>query len=165
VLEERARALARPAASASSGDTLEAVTFALADERYAIESRYVVEVLRLRELAPLPGAEPPIFGVTVWRGELLTILDLRSVLGLAVTALNDLSRVIVLGVDRPAFGVLADAILDLVTFPASDVRVSSEGLAAKRDYLRGVTPEAVLVLDGPRLLRLFEPDVALHAEG
>ncbi len=155
VLEERARRLARPPAPPAPADTLEVITFTLANETYAVESRYILEVSRLADLSLLPGAEPPVFGVTAWRGELLTVLDLRPVLGLSAAALNDLSRVIVLGVTRAAFGVLVDTVLELVTLPASEVRAPPEGVAAQRDYLRGVTPEAVLVLDGQRVLRLF----------
>ena len=154
VLEERARALARPLRMPAPIDDLEAITFALANERYAIESRYVFEVFRLEDLSPLPGAKPPVFGVTAWRGELLTILDLRTVLGLRVTALNDLSRVLVLGADRPAFGILADAVHDVVRLPASEVRQLPEGDGPKREYLRGVTANAVLVLHAEQVLRL-----------
>ena len=154
VLEERARALARPIAPPPAGDTLQAITFALAGETYAIESRYVIEVFRLKELSPLPGAEAPVFAVTAWRGALLVMLDLRSVLGLPISALNDLSRVIVMGTDRPAFGILADAVRDLVTFTASEVRPRAEGVAASGEYVRGVTTGAVLVLDAGRLLSL-----------
>ena len=154
LLEERARALARPAAPPPAGDTLELITFALADEVYAVESRYVLAVFRLADLSLLPGAEPPVFGVTTWRGGLLTILDLRAALGLSVTVLNDLSRVIVLGEERPAFGILADAVRELVSLPASAVREPPEGVATKREYLRGVTSDAVLVLDAGALLRL-----------
>jgi purine-binding chemotaxis protein CheW len=154
VLEERARALARPLRTPAPIDDLEAITFALANERYAIESRYVFEVFRLEDLSPLPGAKPPVFGVTAWRGELLTILDLRTVLGLRVTALNDLSRVLVLGTDRPAFGILADAVHDVVRLSGSEVRQPPEGVAANREYLRGVTTNAVLVLDAEQVLRL-----------
>lgn len=153
VLEERARALARPATPPTVGGTIEAITFALANEVYALESRYVVEVFRLAELALLPGAEPPVFGVTAWRGELLTILDLRQVLGVPVAALNDLSRVIVLGAERPAFGILADAVRELVTLDAAAVREPPEGVAAKREYLRGTSDDAVLVLDAEQLLQ------------
>jgi len=121
---------------------------------YAVESRYVAAVFHLVDLSLLPGAEPPVFGVTAWRGGLLTILDLRRVLGLSVTALNDLSRVIVLGEERPAFGILADAARELVTLPAAEVRDPPNGIAAKREYLRGLTADAVLVLDATKLLQL-----------
>jgi purine-binding chemotaxis protein CheW len=137
-----------------AGEALEVITFTLANETYALESRLVVAVFRLTDLSPLPGAEPPVCGVTAWRGELLTMLDLRPLLGLSSTTLNDLSRVIVLGEERPAFGVLADAVRELVILPASEVREPSEGTAAGREYLRGITGEAVLVLDARKLLRI-----------
>jgi purine-binding chemotaxis protein CheW len=170
VLEQRARALARPATAPTAAGSVEAVTFALANERCAIESRYVFEVFRLKTLSPLPGATPPVSGVTAWRGDLLPVLDLRLPLGLPVAALNDLSRVIVLGRQRPAFGVLADAVLELVTIAVADVQAppaapeaadtAGTAGAAARDYLRGITPQAVVVLDGERLLRLGELDPA-----
>jgi purine-binding chemotaxis protein CheW len=154
VLEERARRLARPLARPPTGEMLDLITFALANETYAVESRYVFEVFRLVDLSPLPGAEPPVFGVAAWRGELLTILDLRGTLGLSVAALNELSRVIVVGEDRPAFGILADAVRELIRLPAAEVRQPPEGAATQREYLRGVTADAVLVLDAKQLLRL-----------
>ena len=83
---------------------MEAVTFTLAGETYALESCYAYEVFRLSTFARLPSKTPLAFGVTVWRGHLLTILDIRSVLGLSVTALSDLARVIVVGQNRPEFG-------------------------------------------------------------
>lgn len=158
ILEDRARALARPAALPSSGAAIEAITFTLANETYAVESRHVFEVFRLEDLSPLPGAKPPVFAVTAWRGDLLTILDLRTVLGLAVTTLNDLSRVIVLGAERPAFGILADTVQQLMTIATAAVQLVPEDRGRKWDFLRGMTPGAVLVLDGERLLQLVKPD-------
>ncbi|MBI4538711.1 MAG: chemotaxis protein CheW [Gemmatimonadetes bacterium] len=151
MLDERARMLAR-APEAPRAGALELLTFTLAGEVYAVESRYVVEVFRLRELAALPAAEPPVFGVTAWRGELLTILDLRPVLDLASGGLDDLSLVLVLGEDRPAFGVLAGAVHDLVRLDAAAVREPPPGVAVKREYLRGVTADAVIVLEATALL-------------
>lgn len=156
VLAERARVLARPVTPPAAGDTLELITFTLANETYAIESRDVLEVFRLTELAPLPGAEPPVRGITAWRGTLLTVLDLRATLGLAADALNDLSRVIALGAARAVVGLLVDAVQDVVRVPAPEVRPPPDGVAPQRTYLRGITGDAVLVLDTRSLLRLQE---------
>lgn len=153
ILEERAVALAQPA-TAPPRDRVELVTFHLARERYGIESRYVVAVFPLTQLAALPGAQSPVFGVTAWRGEILSILDLRPMLGVEINALSDLGRVIVLGESRAAFGVLVDAVDQVITVPASDIREPPPGVAAARDVLRGVTDQALLVLAAERLLTL-----------
>jgi purine-binding chemotaxis protein CheW len=164
-LQERARHLARPLTSPTGNEQLEVVTFSLASETYAIESRYVIEVFRLRELAPLPGAREPIAGLTAWRGDLLVVLDLRPVLGLAPTSLNDLGRVVVLGRDRHAFGLLADTVRDLASLDASGLRPPPEGSRAREGVVRGMTPGAVLLLDGDAVLRLLETDRSRQLEG
>lgn len=154
VLEERARLLARSEAPPAWGAAVEVVTFSLGRERYALETKYLLAVSRLQTLSPIPGAPPPIFGVTPWRGDLLTVMDLHQLLGLPRGGLSDLSRVLVLGAARAAFGILADTVSDLVTLPLSAIRSPPEGVVVRREYLRGITGEALLVLDAAELLQL-----------
>jgi purine-binding chemotaxis protein CheW len=160
VMEERTRALARvPTQPARATDILEIVTFALAQEYYGIEARYVREVIRLNDFTPIPGTPDFFVGVTNLRGEILAIVDLRKFLGVAPAGLSDLSRVVVLGVERAEFGVLADAMHGVATLPLDGLleppgSVSGVG----REYLCGVTKDALVVLDGAVLLndtRLF----------
>lgn len=157
LLADRARRLAAPVAVAPAG-RVDVLAFELAGERYGLESRHVQAVFVLRQLAPLPGALPPIQGVTAWRGDLLTLLELRATLGLPVSSLNDLARVIVLGIhDRPAFGVLTDAVHGIVPVDMHMLHPLPEGAGPHRQYLRGVTGDALLILDPDQLLRLTEP--------
>jgi purine-binding chemotaxis protein CheW len=154
ILAERARALARPLIPPAWGAATEALTFELGNETYALEARYLRAVFQLHQLAPIPGATPPVFGVSAWRGALLTILDLRQLLGLPTTGLTDMNQVLVLGEARAAFGILADAAVGLVKIPVSAIRPPAEGVAIRREYLRGITPEAIVVLDATKLLQL-----------
>ena len=153
VMDARARALARPMVPPPR-DTMELVTFALAGETYAIESFYVFEVFRLDNLSLLPGAKPPVFGMTAWRGELLTVLDLRPVLGLSTTPLNDLSRAIVLGRVGPVFAILADKVHSMLAIPRSTLKEPPPGVAPKTDYVLGVTEDAIVVVSAEQLLDL-----------
>ena len=82
VLDERARALARvPPAAAEASQILEIATFALANENYGVETRYVREVVRLSDYTPLPGAPAFLVGVLNLRGEILALIDLRTFFG------------------------------------------------------------------------------------
>jgi len=159
VLAARARELAATSAPAESpGEMIETIVFTLAGQRYAIESRFVVEVFLLSELARLPGggADSPAVGLTGWRGRLLTILDLRQIMTLPTSALDDLARVIVLGGERPAFGVLADRVEELVTVPVAGLHAPHESVRVNRKFVRGVTEDALLVLDAEALLTVGE---------
>jgi purine-binding chemotaxis protein CheW len=155
VLEERARALARvPAETPDASAFLPVVTFTLSGERYAVEAQYVREVVRLGEHTPVPGAPDYLVGVVNLRGDILAVFDLRKLFGLPPVSVTDLSRILVLGGDRAEFGVLvdtADEVRPLRTAELLEPPASVAGVG--REYLRGVTEEALAVLDGAVLLR------------
>ena len=68
--------------------------------------------------------------------------------------LTDLARVLVLGADRPEFGVLADAAHEVTTLRVDEVHEPPDSATGVgREYLRGVTKDALIVLDGAALLR------------
>jgi purine-binding chemotaxis protein CheW len=154
ILAERARRLAAPRAPAKSGALLELIAFGLANERYAIETRYVVDLLRGAETALLPGVEPPLLGIVAWRGELLPLLDLPRILGLSPEGAASSTHLVILGDDRPAFVVQVDAPLDLHDLPRSDVR-PMVGARDGRHLFQGVTTDALLVLDAADLIRTY----------
>lgn len=154
LLDGRARALARPLSDArDAGPKLELLAFALGRERYAIETKFVREVLRSSELTPVPGAPSFIAGIANLRGEMLAVIDLRRFLGIEAGGLPDLARVVVLGTDAVELGVLADSVDDLEQLPAAEVLPAAEPLAGVgREYLKGFTRSALVVLDGAALL-------------
>jgi Chemotaxis signal transduction protein len=155
VMERRTRELARPLDITSRAKGILLLHFSLGGEHLAIEARWLVGVAKVTLLAGLPGAEPPVRGVSVWRGELLTVLDIRPNLGISTAALSDLTRILVLGERRARFGLLVDTVSEVADLSTTDLlHVPSGSLA--RDYLIGVTADAVRVLDGQRLMQLFD---------
>ncbi len=174
VLEERARVLARvPAVIPDAAMVLEVVTFIVAGERYAIGAKHVREVVRLTDLRPVPGAPAPLGGVVNLRGEILAVFDPRTFFGIEAAGRTSTSRILVLGGDRVEFGLLADAVHEVATLRIDDVLPPPATVADPgREYLRGVTADALIVLDGEVLLhdrRLFidvgeEPGSAFGGE-
>jgi purine-binding chemotaxis protein CheW len=115
----------------------------------------VQDVFEVAEFARLPGAQAPFVGVTAWRGTILTVLDIRPILGIPTAPLADLRFAIVAGSHRPAFGILADAVHDLVSVNAADLLDPPDGVAVHRDYLLGVTRSSLPVLDVERLVQRY----------
>jgi purine-binding chemotaxis protein CheW len=154
ILEERARRLARrPTAAVAPEFGVDVVSFSVARERFAIESRFVFAVFHLSELVPLPGARAPVVGVTRWRGDVLTVLDLRRVVGGTGRALDDLSRVVVVGSSNPAFGVLADTVDDIVSIdPTALFTLPTDRVPEIPGVLRGVTANGIHLLDAAVLI-------------
>ena len=73
IFRDRAKALARQdRGETAGGENIGVVEFRLANEKHAIESAYVREVLPLKELAAIPCAPPYVLGVVNVRAMSLT---------------------------------------------------------------------------------------------
>ena len=154
VLRERARNLARVrSAPVAAESMLEVLEFQLADERYAVESRYVGEVQPLRSLTPVPCTPAFILGIVNVRGRILPVLDLKRFFGLPQRGLTDLHRIILLGDGRCEFGLLADLGVGVRMIPRAAIQASPPAFAGiDSTYLLGVTADRLLVLDAAALL-------------
>ncbi len=154
ILRQRARTAAQVPVKASDVPTLSVLTFGLAGETYALETKHVRQVFRLHRLTPLPGTPPHVAGVTNLRGNVLAVLDLRSFFDIPTRGLAEFDRVVVLG--DPAhggFGLLTDSIDGVRALPVGELAANLPTLGGVRArYLIGVTASAVVVLDGAKLL-------------
>ena len=158
ILAERARRLARVEESREErGDGTEVLVFRLSAERYAIETEYVREIVQFADCTLVPSTPSVLLGVTNLRGEILPIFEMREMLSLPLRAVSELFRVIVVGAEGPEFGILSDEVIEVRVIPVDAALESESGFARDR-VVRGVTPEALVVLDGKGLLtdaRLF----------
>ena len=101
---------ARRNADVAPGGQLELLEFKLANERYALETRHVVEVHPLRDLTPLPGTPPFVRGIVNLRGRILPVFDLKKFFGLPEQGVTDLHRIIVVRGNDLELGLLADVV-------------------------------------------------------
>ena len=164
ILRARARALARPPAHTPAGGTLlEVLEFRLAQERYALETRYVREVYPLKDLTPLPCTPPFVLGIVNVRGRILPVLDLKKLFDLPEQGVTDLHRIIVIEGNEMVLGLLADATVGVRSIHADSVQLSLPTLTGIRsEYLKGVTADRLVVLDVARILA--DPKIIVHEE-
>ena len=154
IMDARARTLSQVSTPARPpGVHVDVVEFGLGKEHYAIEVAFVREVVRLVDHSRIPGAPEFIVGVTNLRGVVLLIIDLRRFFNITTKGLSERSRVIVLGVERAEFGILADEAYGQLELGAADILTPpGEVSGIGRSYLRGVTKEAVIMLNGAALI-------------
>ncbi len=162
VFEERARALARQVQGRQGPQKrLSVVVFQLAQEEYAVETRFVRQVYPLKELTEIPGAPAFVLGVVNIHGEILSLVELKKFFGLPERGLTELNKILVLEDGRMEFGVLADYVFGTRLLDADQVRLPGSSLNGIGDkYLLGVTPERIIVLNAAKLLS--DPDLRVN---
>lgn len=164
VLRARAARLAlAPKGSTADDASLEVLEFRLAQERYAIETRFVREVQPLRNLTPLPSTPRFVLGIANVRGRIIPVFDLKMFLSLPESGLTDLHRIILVRGRDLELGVLADLSVGVTTISSDSIHPSAPmRTGAGADYVKGVTAERLIVLDMDRILA--DPRILVNEE-
>jgi purine-binding chemotaxis protein CheW len=124
-------------------DDIQAVTFGLGAEIFAIPVSYVREILDCRDVFHIPGGPPYLLGLTDLRGEGVTTIDFRLRLGLPATERTPASRVLVVDVPLEdsslTLGLVVDRVLAVNAFTADQFDPAPDiGVNWKSDYITGV---------------------------
>lgn len=106
---------------AASHDSSSFVTFSLAEETYAIDVLQVQEVLKVTEIAPVPGVPNYILGIINLRGDVVTVIDGRRRMGLPDHQPTDQSRIVIIDVDNQNVGILVDSVAEVVQIASKDI--------------------------------------------
>ncbi len=164
ILKARAQGLAQEPVRAKTGQGyLEVLEFFLSNESYAVETSYIREVYPLKEFTPLPCTPPFLLGVINVRGRLLSVIDIRKFFDLPEKGLTNLNRVIIVGTGRMELGILSDEIIGLRMISGDDLQRSLPTLSGvRREYLKGVTGEGLIVLEPEKLLA--DRQIVIHEE-
>ena len=164
LLQDRAEALAQPLPKAQMPvDQVSLLIFSLAGEQIAIEMDYVIEVIPLQGLTPVPGTPPLLLGVVNHRGRLLPVLDLRILIGLVGKEGKGAGQVVAVLAGGMTFGIFVEATRGARAVAAEDVLpppLTASG--DRRAFVRGVTRDLVAVLDLAVLAR--DPRITVNEE-
>jgi purine-binding chemotaxis protein CheW len=137
VLRQRA-ALLREASVEEGEESTTFFTFALGHEKYAVAVGHVDRVLVPPVVVPVPGTPEHFAGIMNYAGEVLWVLDPKTLLALPPSLPGNDERVLVLDYGTDRFGLLIDAAYDIASFPATAMRGSLvSGEKAKGEYFAG----------------------------
>jgi purine-binding chemotaxis protein CheW len=84
--------------------------FSLGEEYYGVDLRSVKEVIRLCSVTRVPNTPPFVSGVFNLRGEIISLLDLRHLLGLKTSEKKQDSRIVITDISGEPIGILVDRI-------------------------------------------------------
>jgi purine-binding chemotaxis protein CheW len=123
---------------ATSGLT-QFISFAIGDDQYGVDIMAVREIKGWSEITHLPKQPDYMRGVLNLRGAMVPIIDLRCRFDQGMTEATPLHVVIVVQIGSRMVGLLADRVLDIISFEASQVQpVPRVSAASRMDFLSGL---------------------------
>ncbi len=125
------------------------VTFRLEEEVYGVNVMQVQEVLRMTDIAPVPGAPSYVLGIINLRGNVVTVMDTRSRFALPPHEADDATRIVIIEAEDQVVGIMVDSVAEVVYLKQSDIEVAPNvGNEESSRYIQGVAnrDEGLLIL-------------------
>jgi len=157
LLAERARHLAQVPFETANGAQVEVLLCRLRNEYYAIELRLLRAVHPVKGLTAVPCTPPWVAGILNVRGEVVSVVDLATAVGLAAApSTGEGAQVLLAELPDVRVGLLVDEVVGVhsVALDALDRPLSGSDLA------RGVAEATIVVLNLEQLLTAERLEVA-----
>lgn len=141
----------------TSNRSIHALVFNLGDERYAIDTTYVCEIRAYEKPHPVPAAPDGVKGVSTWRNQTVTVVDLRERFSRTEAAITPTTLSIVLKHGNRLVAAIVDAVEDVIVFNPSEMQPVPDGLrsATRRSCVEGLLTrdeKLLVVVSGEHLL-------------
>ncbi|WP_163266811.1 chemotaxis protein CheW [Chelativorans alearense] len=166
-LEARAKAFEHSRTTGRNGiPTVGSVHFDLGGKRFAIEARYVQELVPMRWITPLPRAPRFVIGLYDLRGQVFPVFDLQLLLAPTTSGSLSSNWGIVCGRNRPEFLFATSGMAAIVPDVPQPVVPAEEDAAVP--WIRGAAGDGTIILDGAALVtdrQLFLEDPKSASQG
>lgn len=158
LLKKRAFALRAAPRSRKQAKIVEVLYFHVAKEKYALRMLAVEAVHPFVDYTPVPGAPVHIRGVAHFAGEILSLLDLSLLFGIATRGISDLRRAIVVGKGPRRMAILATETDEIALINDAEILPPPGGRGPEREWAEGVIGADRLLLSLPRILDGLEAE-------
>lgn len=162
---QRAYKLAQPPVVGKQAETIDLLLFLLGSERYGIQVQYIREIYPHQRITPVPRTPAHVIGVFSARGQLISVIDFCTFVGLpAITPTND-SKIMVMRdpTGHMEIGLIADKIEDVITIAKEEIEPAMVSQLGRRaHFIQGIAPNMLIVLNAHHLLN--DSDLPVNEE-
>ncbi len=134
------------------------LSFSLGAEEYAVPLLVVKEVIALPEITPIPFSAPHVLGIMNLRGQVISVVDLRTRLGIKPQSGAE-TGVIICDLGATTLGVVVDSINSVVSPKPDELSDKPEVTSKNSEYIEQVFrrgKDLVLLINIARALGVQE---------
>jgi purine-binding chemotaxis protein CheW len=139
------------------------LTFALGEEVFGIEIRYVKEIIGMQPITRLPEVPDYIKGIINLRGKIIPVIDVRLKFKKEAVEYNDRTCIIVIETSDMSVGLIVDNVAEVIAIDDENIVPPPDARAGIQNrYINGigkVGSEVKLLLDCERLFHEEEMQI------
>ena len=132
------------------------LTFALGNEFYGIEIKYVTEIVGMQSITEVPELPEYIRGIINLRGKIIPVMDVRLRFKKSPKEYNDRTCIIVVDISDISIGLIIDSVSEVMSIPEGDIVLPPEiNKGFNNKYIKNigkVGKDVKLILDCNKLL-------------
>ncbi len=116
------------------------LAFALDEEDYGIDIRYVTEIIGVQPITRLPEVPKYIKGIINLRGKVVPVIDMRLKFHKESVPYNDRTCVIVIEVQELTAGLIVDSVTEVLTIEGFSIVPPPEhsSMGVQNKYISGI---------------------------
>lgn len=142
------------------------LAFQLAREEYAVEIRYITEIIGMQKVTELPDLPRFVRGVINLRGKVIPVVDIRLRFGLEERAYDERTCIVVTRINEVAVGLIVDYVKEVFDISKQNIdpppRIKKGSESRFIQGLGKIDNNVKIILDVNRLL--FEEEFDKIAE-
>lgn len=144
--------IAPPVWSDKPDEPIGFLCFMLGEEEYGVDLNLISQIVKPPALTNVPRAKTHVLGVVSIRGMVVTLVDLRPLMGLASTSWPRTARILIVEIEEEQIGLLVDGVTQVRRIPPSALEKNpSLAEAPKSDHVfciaRPAPGEIVIIVD------------------
>jgi purine-binding chemotaxis protein CheW len=115
------------------------LTFRLAEEEYAVEIRFVTEIIGIQRITEVPDVDAFIKGVINLRGKIIPVIDVRLRFHLQPKEYGDRTCIIVVDMNGTSVGLIVDEVSEVLLIPETNVSEPPKTTKGSQSrYIQGI---------------------------
>ncbi len=142
------------------------LTFSLGKEMYAIEIKFVTEIIGIQPITEVPELPAYVKGIINLRGKIIPVMDVRLRFKKKAVEYNDRTCVIVVEVKDLSVGLIVDNVSEVLSITDEDIVPPPDmNRGTENKYIKAigkVEKEVKLILDCERLMNDNDVEAISH---
>ncbi len=140
-----------------NGQDMQAVVFSIDKQFFGIDISLVSEIIRQKEITPLPQASDYVEGIINLRGSVIPVLNLHMLFNMQAEEQDDNNRIVIIADsgNEQKFGLMVDTVQEVKKFHLEQLQEAPGTVNTGQQYLKGI------VLDDDKMIVLVDPNQIL----